>query len=99
MVEALFPYGPYPALRDRVRPGRSHRDADGLDADRGEHRVRTGGELGVPVADEEPESPTCLFDIRDEVAGDLGNPWAIRVGGRTEDVDDEIGRASCRERV
>jgi hypothetical protein len=21
MVEALFPYGPYPALRDRVRPG------------------------------------------------------------------------------
>ncbi len=40
------------------------------------------------TADEEPESPTCLFEIRDEVTGDLGNPWAIRVGGGTEDVDD-----------
>jgi hypothetical protein len=88
MVEALFPYGPYPALRDRVRPGRSHRDADGLDADRGEHRVKAGGELGVPVADEEPESPTCLIEVGSEVACDLGNPWAIRVGGGTEDVDD-----------
>src|ERR1039458_2096139 len=88
MVETFVADGAYEPLRVRVRTRRTHRGADGLDADRGEHRVRTGGELGVPVADEEPESPTCLFDIREEVAGDLGNPWAIRVGGGTEDVDD-----------
>jgi hypothetical protein len=28
------------------------------------------------------------LEIRDEVACDLGHPWAIRVGADTEDVDD-----------
>src|ERR1035441_304547 len=88
MVEALFPYGPYPALRDRVHPGRSHRDAEGLDADRGEHRVKADGELGVPVADKEPETLAGVIEAGGEVACDLGHPWAVWVGGDTEDVDD-----------
>jgi len=48
-VEALFTYGPYPALRDRVRAGRSHRCLDHLDIFGGEHLVEAGGELGVAV--------------------------------------------------
>ncbi len=48
-VEALFTYGPYPALRDRVRPRRSHRCLDHLYAFGGEHVVEAGGELGVAV--------------------------------------------------
>jgi len=38
-VETLFPDGPYPALRDRVRPRRSHRRLDYLYAFGGEHLV------------------------------------------------------------
>ncbi len=38
-VEALFTYGPYPPLRDRVRSRRSHRCLDHLDAFGGEHLV------------------------------------------------------------
>ena len=54
-VETLFSYGPYPALRDRVRAWRSHRCLDHLDAFRGEHLVEAGGELRVAVSDQEPE--------------------------------------------
>ena len=57
-VEALFPDGPYPPLRDRVRSRRSHRCLDHLDAFRGEHLVEAGGELRVAVSDQEPERPT-----------------------------------------
>ena len=42
-----------PPLRDRVRPGRLHRGLDDLQANRGEHRVERGGELGIPVPDQE----------------------------------------------
>jgi hypothetical protein len=62
--------------------------ADSLDAERGEHRVKAGGELGVPVADEEPETLAGIFDVGSEVPCHLGHPWAVRVGGDTEDVDD-----------
>jgi hypothetical protein len=62
--------------------------ADGLDTDRGEHLVEGGGELGVPVADEESESPAGILQVRGEIAGHLCNPWAVRVGGGSEDVHD-----------
>jgi hypothetical protein len=40
------------------------------------------------TADKEPETLAGVIEVGSEVAGDLGNPWAIRVGGGTEDVDD-----------
>ena len=58
-VETLFTYGPYPALRCRVRAGRS----DGCL----EHLVKAGGELRVAVSDQEPERPTVLGEISGEV--------------------------------
>jgi hypothetical protein len=58
MVEAFMADGAHEALRIRVRTRRAHRGADDLDADRGEYLVEAGGELGVPVTDEEPEVPT-----------------------------------------
>src|ERR1039458_5015144 len=51
-------------------------------------RVKGDCEVGVPVADEEPEASTRLFEVGSEVPCDLGHPWAVRVGGDTEDVDD-----------
>ena len=75
-VEALFTYGPYPALRDRVRAGRSHRCLDHLDTFAGEHLFEGGGELGVTVSDQEPERPSVLGEIACEVAGNLGDKGA-----------------------
>src|ERR1035437_4813671 len=88
MVEALGSDGAHETLRIRVCTRRAHRGLDDLDADRGEHFVEAGGELGVSVADEEPEASTRLFEVGREVPCDLGHPLAVRVGGDTEDVDD-----------
>jgi len=85
-VETLFTYGPYPALRDRVRPRRSHRRLDHLDAFGGEHLVEAGGELHVAVSDQEPERPSVLGEIACEVAGNLGDKRAGRMIGDPEDV-------------
>ena len=50
------------AFRDRVRPWCSHRRLDDPDVDGGEDGVEGGGELGVAVADEEPEAPIGLVE-------------------------------------
>src|ERR1039458_9718015 len=88
MIEALVADGADESFGVRVRTRRTDRSADGLDTDRGEHLVEAGGELGVPVADEEPESPAGILEVRGESAGHLCDPWAVRVGGGSEDVHD-----------
>ena len=85
-VAALFPYGPYPPLRDRVRARRSHRCLDHLDAFGGEHLVEAGGELRVAVVDQEPERPSLPGEIAGEVAGNLRDEAAGRMIGDPEDV-------------
>src|ERR1035441_9192900 len=67
---------------------RTHRRADALDADRGENFVEAPRELGVSVADEEPEAPAGIVHVRGEVPGYLGHPGTVRVGGGSEDVHD-----------
>jgi len=86
-VETLFPDGPYPPLRDRVRTRRSDGRPDHLDAFGDEHLVEAGGELRVAISDQEPEGPTVLGEISCEVAGDLGDKRAGRMSANTEDVD------------
>src|SRR2546423_10098285 len=56
------------ALGDRVGPRCAHRRPDDPDVDGGEDRVEGGGELGVAVADEEPEAPPGVVDVHAEVA-------------------------------
>ena len=68
-VEALFPDGPYPSLRDRVRSWRSHRCLDHLDTFGDEHLVEAGGELRVAVPDEELDCSGALGDDDAQVAG------------------------------
>src|ERR1035437_2144096 len=88
MIEAFLADGADESLGVRVRTRRADPSADGLDTDRGEHLVEAGGELGVPVADEESESPAGILQVRGEIAGHLCDPWTVRVGGGSEDVHD-----------
>src|ERR1035437_2357090 len=88
MIETLLADGADESFGVRVSTRRTHRRADALDADRGEDFVEAGGELGVAVADEESEVPTGILQVRGEIAGHLCDPWAVRVGGGSEDVHD-----------
>lgn len=88
MVEAVLANNTHEALRVGIRTRRTDRHADGLNTDRGEHLIEAPDELGVSVTDEEAESPSSLFEVGNEVAGNLGHPWPARVGGDAEDVHD-----------
>ena len=67
---------------------RTHRRADALDADRGENFVEAPRELGVSVADEEPEAPAGIVHVRGEVPRYLGHPGTVRVGSGPENMHD-----------
>ena len=54
---------------DRVRARRSNRGCDHLDVGAGEDGVERGGELGVMIADQEPEVLAGFIQIQGEVAG------------------------------
>jgi hypothetical protein len=76
-----------PALRKGVRPRRLRRTFHDLDAGVGQDRVERRGELGVTVADEEPERSADVVQVGDEVAGGLGYPGPGGVTGHAEDPD------------
>ncbi len=77
----------YPSLGERVGPWALRRSRYGGCAVAGEDGVERGGELAVPVTDEEPEGLSPLLEIYQQVAGELGDPCAGRVGGDTQDVN------------
>jgi hypothetical protein len=85
-VEEFATDGADEAFGDRVGPRCPHRSLDDPDVDGGEDRVEGGGELGVAVADQEPEASTGVVEVHAEVAGLLGQPGAGGVGGDAEDV-------------
>jgi hypothetical protein len=93
-VQALDPDRPHPALGVRVRPGCPHRRAEHLATVRAEHLVETAAELGVPIVDKEAHLPAPLAQHQQEVAGLLGDPAAVRVGGHTA----QMHMSGCRVR-
>ena len=62
VIEAFAAQGADEAFGDRIRPRCPHRCADDADVCAGEHRVEGGGELGISVADQEPEPADATFD-------------------------------------
>ena len=52
----------------------------------GEDGVEGGGELAVPVADQEPEPVGAIAEIHQQVAGLLGDPGPGRVCGDPGEV-------------
>jgi hypothetical protein len=74
------------AFGDRVDARCLHRRFDDLDVVGGEDGVEGGVELGVAVADKEPESSTGVLEVHEQVAGLLGEPGCRGVRGGAEDV-------------
>jgi hypothetical protein len=87
------------ALGDRVAPRRSHRHLDDSNVNCREVGVEDRGELGVPVADEEPEASTGVLEVHDQVTGLLGQPGSRRVGGDAEHVYAAGGVLDDEERI
>jgi hypothetical protein len=82
-IQALGSHRADPALGVGVGVGCLHRRDQHLGALRPKH-VERAGELRVSVADEELQWPMLAHQ---QVAGLLGNPGAVRVGGHAGQVD------------
>jgi hypothetical protein len=80
MVEALPTQRADPALGDGVRAWCPNWGADDGDVGAGEHGVESGGELGISVADQEPELLGAVAEVHQQVAGLLGDPGAGGMG-------------------
>jgi hypothetical protein len=72
-------------LRIAVRPRRTGRDLHHGDAFAGEDGIKGGGELGVPVADQEAEGADLITEVGQQVAGGLSGPGRC-VSGYPEEV-------------
>jgi hypothetical protein len=60
--------------------------ADDADVGAGEHGVEGGGELGISVADQEPELGSAVAEVDQQVAGLLGDPGPRGMGGDPGEV-------------
>ena len=95
-VQQLAAEASDPPLGDGVRPGSLDRCAHDCDGLGGEDGVERGGELAVPVPDQEAEPGSPVAEIGQQVPGAMGDPRPGRVGGDAElpyplggDLDDE----------
>jgi hypothetical protein len=86
VVEAFAAQRADPAFGDGVGSRCSYRGGDDADVGAGEHSVEGGGELAVPVADQEPELVGAVAESDEQVAGLLGHPGSGGVGGDPREV-------------
>src|SRR6266702_838544 len=85
-VGALGSCGAYPSLGVTVRPRGSRRNFDRLHVLASEDGVEDARELCVAVPDQEAEGADPAAEVHEQVAGLLGGPEAVRMGGQAEDV-------------
>jgi hypothetical protein len=86
MVETFAAQRADPAFRDDVCPWCSYRGADDAEADAREHRVERGGELGISVANQEPEPAGVVAEVHEQVASLLSYPGTGGMAGDPRDV-------------
>ncbi|WP_413106208.1 hypothetical protein [Streptomyces sp. Inha503] len=89
----------YPSFGERVGPWALRRSRDDGCAVAGEDGVEGGGELAVPVPDEEPEASGPVAEVHEQVAGELRDPPAGRAGGDAQDMDTPGGDLHNEEDV
>ena len=64
-----------------------------------EHVVEQGGELAVPVPDQEPRPAACILQVHDEVPRGLGDPGGSGMRGCAQDPDPPGGVLDDRQHV
>jgi hypothetical protein len=107
LVGALGSCGAHPPFGVTVGPWCPRWGLDHPHALASEDPVEHVSELGVVVPDEEAEGADLVSEVGEQVAGLLGGPYAIRVGGHAEDVhvpgrhlhDEQDLQASEEDRV
>src|SRR4051812_22478421 len=85
-VEAFAPDRAHPAFGMRVRARRLWWCLDDGNADGAEHRVEDVGELGIAVAQQEPEPVDAMVEIHQQIPGLLSNPRAGGMSGHPGQV-------------
>jgi hypothetical protein len=70
-----------PAPGERIGPWRSYRGADSYDALSAEELIELLRELGVSIADQQPDGMRSVGQHHAQVAGLLAYPCSDRVGG------------------
>ncbi len=86
-VQALGADRSHPSFGVGIRPGRPHRRTQHLDAFSAEDVVEAAAEFRVAVAQQQSDRPSPLAQSQQQVAGLLGDPPAVRVGGHAGQVD------------
>ncbi|MER6145881.1 hypothetical protein ABT174_38715 [Streptomyces sparsogenes] len=77
----------YPSFGECVGSGTLRRRWDDGCAVAGEDGVERGGELAVPVTDEEPEAPSAVAEVHEQIARELSDPCAGGTGCDAQDMD------------
>jgi hypothetical protein len=80
-VGAFGACGAYPPFGEGVRSRRPWRDLEHPGVVAGQHIVEDPDELCVPVANQETERARPVLPVDEEVAGLLGDPGTVGVGG------------------
>lgn len=75
------------AFADRVCPGRRGWAFEYADASVGQDGVGAGGELPAAISSHELEEVGTIAEVHEEMAGGLGGPRSIWVGGGAEQVN------------
>jgi len=73
-------------LCNRVHSRCPDRGTEDADVGAGDHGVEGGGELAVPVADQEPGLLGAIAEVPQQVAGLLGDPGAGGMSGDSAEV-------------
>ena len=74
VIEAFAAQRADEAFGDGVGPRRANRGADDADVGASEHCIEGGGELAVPVTDQEPKLLGSITEVHEQVAGLLSDP-------------------------
>lgn len=86
-VEELAAAGLDPALHDGVHSRYSDPGLDHFQARVSEQGVEAGGELRVPVPDEESGTAAGVLEVHEQVPSELDEPVRRGVGGDAQDPD------------
>ena len=85
-VQTFTPDSAHEALSEGVGTGSPNRGSDGPDAIGGEDLVESGCELGVAIANQEPDRSCTLGEFIGQVPGLLDDPCSSGMSGNSGHV-------------